>query len=58
MVLIANRGYTKYLVIKKEKGNLTFNIIFNTRFYYRVLYKRFKGNILTRNSRIKVETYF
>ena len=41
---IANRGCSKYLVTKKQKVDLIFNIILNIRYHYRVLYERIKGD--------------
>lgn len=41
---IANRGCAKCLVTKKQKADLTFNIILNARYHHRVLHERVKGN--------------
>ena len=41
---IANRGCSKCLVTKKQKVDLTFNVVLNARYHHRVLYKRIKGD--------------
>ena len=36
MFLIVNRECLKCLIIKKQKANLIFNIVFNARYHHRV----------------------
>ena len=39
MSSIINRGYSQCLIIKKQKMNLIFNIVFNAHYHYKIFYK-------------------
>ena len=38
--LLTNREYKKCFITKLQKINLTFNILFNTRYYHKILFKK------------------
>ena len=37
---LINRECEKYLIIKLQKINFIFNILFNTRYYYKIFYEK------------------
>ena len=38
--LLTNREYEKCLITKLQKIDLTFNTLFNARYYYKILFKK------------------